>query len=77
MTKYQKTAIVYLFSVTGFVSYSQVGEVLGIAGRPAGQVLSALGKRGYSDLCAKVVSKKKLREIEKRVQAQTLLNLVG
>ncbi len=77
MTKYQRTAMIYLLSVSGFVSYSQVGEVLGITGRPAGQVVSALGKRGYPELCAKVISKKKLREMEKNKELQAGLSFVG
>jgi hypothetical protein len=77
MTKYQKSAMVYLLSASGFVSYSQVGAVLGIQGRPTGQVISALGKRGYLDLCAKVVSKKKLRQIEKNKKISLRLSSVG
>jgi len=42
------------------LSYSELGELLGIPARAVGQVLKGLAKHGYRRLCSLVIYKKDL-----------------
>lgn len=60
MSNYQMMAKVALEQTKMKISYSQLGEILGIPARAVGQVLKALARRGYESICAMVVYKHEL-----------------
>ena len=61
--KRRMNLIEFLKSVSDFVSYEQVALWLGTKPRGVGSMLRALARRGFADLCAKVVYKRKLASI--------------
>ncbi len=60
MSNYQIMAKGALESISKQISYTQLGEMLGIPARAVGQVLKALARRGYGHLCTIVIYKKAL-----------------
>lgn len=58
--KRRTNLIEFLKSVSDFVSYEQVATWLGTKPRGVGSMLRALAKRGFADLCAKVIYKREL-----------------
>lgn len=60
MSTYQIAAQRVLMRRKGRLSYEDLGDILGIPARAVGQVLAALARRGFRNLCKLVVYKKDL-----------------